>query len=216
MGGFFNLFFYHWSGKQSSKSIKTNQQKQNYQKHNCMCGLGDYCDGIVSSVQLGNASAPVKPASWLISPDYCLSILSALLTSPHTTPSPHHLPSLLTSLFPDLSIHCLHQSGLKGLYRCGFSKMTKGFLFLMLLKTWFQRGFQMGAIHFYEVTIDWIVGLMLLLYFIRVKWHRAQNLKAVFPTSLLTWWMWSTCQSWERGPEIPFNKKPKLKSIFPN
>lgn len=103
------FFFYHWSGKKSSKSIKTNQQKQNYQKHNCMFGLGDHCDGIVSSVQLGNASVPVKPASWLISPDYCLSILSALLTSPHTTPSPHHLPSLLTSLF-SRSIHLLSPS----------------------------------------------------------------------------------------------------------
>lgn len=53
--------------------------------------------------------------------------------------------------------------------------MTKGFLFLMLLKTWFQRGFQMGAIHFYEVTIDWIVGLMLLLYFILVKWQSTES-----------------------------------------
>lgn len=50
--------------------------------------MSERCDGRASSVHLGNASAPVKPASWLISPAYCPSILSALFTSALTT----HLP----------------------------------------------------------------------------------------------------------------------------
>lgn len=37
--------------------------RKNYHKRYCMCVLFDRCDGRVSSVQLGNASAPVKPAS---------------------------------------------------------------------------------------------------------------------------------------------------------
>lgn len=60
--GYFKHFFVFSFFTFKVKVSKANQQKQNYQ-NSSMCVLGDHRDGRVTSVQLGNASAPVKPAS---------------------------------------------------------------------------------------------------------------------------------------------------------
>lgn len=141
--GYFTFVFFFMVDLASSQVLKQiNRRKTTINK--TVCVLGDQCDDRMSSAQLGNASALVKPASWLISPDYCLSILSALLTSPSTTPSPHHLPSLLT-VWSAGTVYCRHQKWL----RVFFSEI--------LLKTWFQTGVPMVVFLFSEITTHWIV-----------------------------------------------------------
>lgn len=133
-------------------SIKTRPTGSKTTKALLYACVADHSDGRVSSVQLGNASAPVKPASCLINSSYCLSILSALLTSTRTTLFPH-LRSLLTSSFR-IYPFTVHQSGLQGPYRRGLSKMTKAFL--LLLKKSFAK---VEVFHFYMIIIYLILSL---------------------------------------------------------
>jgi len=119
------FFFWLLSGKLSIESIKTRPTGSKTTKALLYACVADHSDGRVSSVQLGNASAPVKPASCLINSSYCLSILYALLTSTRTTLFPH-LRSLLTSSFR-IYPFTVHQSGLQGPYRRGLSKWLRVF-----------------------------------------------------------------------------------------